>query len=153
LNSKGKKMIGWDEILEGGLAPDATVMSWQGFEGGIKAARQGHQVVMCPGSHCYFDHYQADPDFQPPAIGGLTTVKKVYSFRPVPSDLQGESRNLILGGQGNVWTEYISTSSHAEYMALPRMTALAEVLWSPENNLEWNDFRKRLQPSFHASTI
>ncbi|MCU0370804.1 MAG: glycoside hydrolase family 20 protein [Bacteroidales bacterium] len=148
LNSKGRKMIGWDEILEGGLAPDATVMSWRGFEGGIEAAQQGHKVVMCPVSHCYFDYYQAEPDFQPPAIGGLTTVRKVYSFRPAPSDLKGESRKLILGGQGNLWTEYISDPSHAEYMALPRMTALAEVLWSPEKSLNWNDFRKRLQTQF-----
>jgi len=148
INARGKRIIGWDEIMEGGLAPDATVMSWRGFEGGIEAAQQGHQVVMCPGSHCYFDYYQADPDFQPQAIGGLITLKKVYSFRPVPSGLKRENRKLILGGQGNLWTEYISTSSQAEYMALPRMTALAEVLWSPENKLDWNDFRNRLQTQF-----
>jgi hexosaminidase len=145
LNSKGKRIIGWDEILEGGLAPDATVMSWRGFEGGIEAARQGHQVVMCPGSHCYFDYYQATPEFQPPAIGGLITIKKVYSFRPAPAELSPAERKLILGGQGNLWTEYVSTPSHAEYMVLPRMTALAEVLWSPQNMLDWNDFRDRLQ--------
>ncbi len=148
LNAKGKRMIGWDEILEGGLAPDATVMSWRGFEGGIEAVQQGHQVVMCPVSHCYFDYYQADPEFQPKAIGGLITLRKVYSFRPVPSELQGDSRNLIMGGQGNVWTEYISTPSHAEYMALPRMTALAEVLWTPEKDLNWDDFKERLKTQF-----
>jgi len=148
LISKGKKLIGWDEILQGGLAPEATVMSWQGFEGGIEAARQGHQVVMCPPSYCYFDYYQADPDFQPPAIGGLTTLKKVYAFRPIPSELKGKERGMILGGQGNLWTEYISTESYAEYMVLPRMTALAEVLWSPENKLDWDDFRTRLQTQF-----
>jgi hexosaminidase len=148
LNDNGRRMIGWDEILEGGLAPDATVMSWRGYEGGIEAAKQGHQVVMCPGSHCYFDHYQSNPDFQPPAIGGLTTLQKVYSFRPVPSELLPEERKMILGGQGNVWTEYISTPSHAEYMALPRMTALAEVLWSDVNKLEWIDFKERLQKQF-----
>jgi hexosaminidase len=148
LASKGKKMIGWDEIIDGGIAPDATVMSWRGFEGGIEAAKQGHEVVMCPVSHCYFDYYQADPEFQPPAIGGLITAKKVYSFRPIPSELQGEVRLKILGGQGNIWTEYISTPSHAEYMALPRMTALAEVLWSQEKDLNWGDFRKRLQKQF-----
>jgi hexosaminidase len=148
LHSKGKRLIGWDEILEGGIAPDATVMSWRGFEGGIEAARQGHQVVMCPTSHCYFDYYQADPEFQPPGPGGLITVKKVYSFRPVPSELEGEQQRLILGGQGNLWTEYVPTASHAEYMALPRMTALAEVLWSPENKLDWEDFRSRLQTQF-----
>lgn len=148
LHSKNKRMIGWDEILEGGLAPDATVMSWRGFEGGIEAAQQGHQVVMCPTSYCYFDYYQADPEFQPTAIGGLTTLRKVYSFRPIPSELNGESRKLILGGQGNVWTEYIATGSHAEYMALPRMSALAEVLWSPEEKLSWDDFSKRLGTQF-----
>ncbi|MCK9399026.1 MAG: glycoside hydrolase family 20 protein [Bacteroidales bacterium] len=148
LKAKGKRMIGWDEILEGGIAPDATVMSWRGYEGGIDAARQGHQVVMCPGSYCYFDHYQADPEFQPEAIGGLTTVKKVYSFFPIPSELSRKEGELILGGQGNVWTEYISTTSHAEYMALPRMTALAEVLWSPVNLLDWDNFRSRLQTQF-----
>lgn len=148
LHSMGKKLIGWDDILEGGLAPDATVMSWQGFEGGIEAARQGHHVVMCPTSYCYFDYYQADPDFQPPAFGGLVTLKKVYSFRPVPTELKGEERKMILGAQGNIWTEYIADPSHAEYMALPRMTALAEVLWSPPHKLVWNDFRKRLQTQF-----
>jgi hexosaminidase len=145
LVSKGKKMIGWDEILEGGLAPEATVMSWRGFEGGIEAAKQGHKVVMCPTSYCYFDYYQADKEFQPPASGGLITLKKVYSFRPVPSELNAMERQLILGGQGNIWTEYIDNPSHAEYMALPRMTALAEVLWSPANKLIWEDFRNRLQ--------
>jgi hexosaminidase len=148
INSKGRKMIGWDEILEGGLAPEATIMSWRGFEGGVEAARQGHQVVMCPGSHCYFDHYQADPDFQPQAFSGLTTLKKVYSFRPVPSGLNQEEQKLVLGGQGNLWTEYISTTSYAEYMALPRMTALAEVLWSPENKLDWDDFKNRMLTQF-----
>jgi hexosaminidase len=148
ISSKGRKMIGWDEILEGGLAPGAAVMSWRGFEGGIEAAQAGHQVVMCPVSHCYFDYYQADPDFQPPAIGGLTTLKKVYSFRPVPAELKGENSQLILGGQGNIWTEYISTQDHAVYMALPRMTALSEVLWTPEKNLLWEDFRNRLQTQF-----
>lgn len=148
LVSKGRKLIGWDEILEGGLAPEATVMSWRGFEGGIDAATQGHPVVMCPTSHCYFDYYQADPDFQPKAIGGLITIKKVYSFRPIPSELNGDARKLILGGQGNLWTEYVSTPEHAEYMVLPRMTALAEVLWSPEIKLDWNDFSERLPSQF-----
>jgi hexosaminidase len=148
LKSKGKKLIGWDEILQGGLPLDATVMSWQGFEGGIEAAMQGHQVVMCPTSYCYFDYYQADPDFQLPAFNGLITLKKVYAFHPVPAELQGGQRELILGGQGNLWTEYIPTTSQAEYMALPRMTALAEVLWSPESKRNWDDFSNRLQVQF-----
>ncbi|MFP4471610.1 MAG: beta-N-acetylhexosaminidase, partial [Bacteroidales bacterium] len=132
LNSKGKRLIGWDEILEGGLAPEATVMSWRGFDGGIEAARQGHDVVMSPVSHCYFDYYQGNPDFEPVAIGGFTTLKKVYSFDPTPPVLNAEEAKHILGGQGNVWTEYIPSPEHAEYMSTPRMTALAEVLWSPK---------------------
>lgn len=145
INSKGKRLIGWDEILEGGLPPDATVMSWRGFEGGMEAARQGHEVVMCPVSHCYFDYYQSDPEFQPKAIGGLITLRKVYSFRPAPAELQGEARTKVLGGQGNIWTEYIASPAQAEFMALPRMTALAEVLWSNEQDLDWDNFRNRLQ--------
>jgi hexosaminidase len=145
LHAKGKKLIGWDEILEGGLAPDATVMSWRGMEGGILAARQGHDVVMTPTAYCYFDYYQADPAFQPEAIGGFTTLKKVYSFEPTPPELNEDEAAHILGAQGNMWTEYIATPAHAEYMALPRMTALAEVLWSPKTQRDWDDFLSRLQ--------
>lgn len=148
LNSKGKKLIGWDEILEGGLAPEATVMSWRGFEGGAEAARMGHDVVMCPTSYCYFDYYQADPDFEPEAIGGFTPLKKVYSFEPIPPDITREQAQYILGGQGNVWTEYIPAPEHAEYMALPRMTALSEVLWSARTKRNWDDFRNRLETQF-----
>jgi len=143
----GKRLIGWDEILEGGLPPRATVMSWRGVEGGIDAARQGHDVIMTPVSHCYFDYYQGDPEFEPEAIGGYTTLKKVYSFEPLPSELSIEESNHVLGAQGNVWTEYIPTPSHAEYMSLPRMAALAEVVWTPSNDRAWADFRKRLD--FH----
>lgn len=145
INSKGKKLIGWDEILEGGLAPEATVMSWRGFEGGIDAATQGHDVIMCPVSHCYFDYYQANPDFEPVAIGGFTSLKKVYSFEPVPEELNEVQAKHILGGQGNVWTEFIPTPEHAEYMAVPRMTALSEVLWSPVEKRDWESFRGRLE--------
>jgi hexosaminidase len=148
LVSKDRKLIGWDEILEGGLAPEATVMSWRGLEGGIAAARQGHDVVMTPGSYCYFDHYQADPKTEPKAIGGYTTLKKVYSYEPVPGELTKEQSKYILGAQGNVWTEYIPTPEHAEYMAVPRMIALAEVDWTPKNLKNWNDFRTRLEPEF-----
>jgi hexosaminidase len=144
LQSKGKKLIGWDEILEGGLAPEATVMSWRGFEGGIEAAKMGHDVVMCPTSHCYFDYYQANPDNEPEAIGGYTTLKQVYSFRPTPPVLTDKEARHILGAQGNVWTEYIATPEHAEYMALPRMSALAEVVWSPDSLLQWQDFNQRM---------
>jgi len=148
LNDKGKWLIGWDEILEGGLAPEATVMSWRGFEGGIESARQGHDVVMSPTSHCYFDYYQANPEFEPEAIGGFTSLKKVYSFDPTPPVLNDVESKHILGGQGNVWTEYIPTPEHAEYMSVPRMTALAEVLWAPKDKLNWSDFRRRLENQF-----
>jgi len=148
VNSKGKKIIGWDEILEGGLAPNATVMSWRGTEGGVKAAKQNHDVVMTPGSHCYFDHYQGNPRNEPVAIGGYTTVEKVYSYEPVPEELNEEEAKYILGAQGNVWTEYMTTTEHVEYMALPRMCALSEVLWSPKENRNEEDFLKRLEKHF-----
>jgi hexosaminidase len=143
LISKNRKMIGWDEILEGGLAPEATVMSWRGVEGGIAAARLGHDVIMTPGTYCYFDYYQANPKTEPKAIGGYTTLRKVYSFEPVPGELTKEQSKYILGAQGNVWTEYIPTPGHAEYMAVPRMIALAEVNWTPKNQRNWTDFRKQ----------
>jgi len=148
INSKGRKLIGWDEILEGGLAPEATVMSWRGVEGGIAAARQGHDVIMTPTSHCYLDYYQANPEFEPEAIGGFTTLKKVYSFEPVPDALTTEEGKHILGAQGNVWTEYIATPEHAEYMAVPRMIAIAEVNWSPATLRNWDDFRQRLENQY-----
>ncbi|MFH1000087.1 MAG: family 20 glycosylhydrolase [Bacteroidota bacterium] len=148
LTSKGKKLIGWDEILEGGLAENATVMSWRGMEGGIEAARHGNQVVMTPTSHCYFDYYQADKAFEPKAIGGYLSLKKVYDFEPVPSDLFTEQKALILGAQGNVWTEYIHTPSEVEYMLLPRMLALSEVLWGKKDSKDWPAFQKRLQDHF-----
>jgi hexosaminidase len=147
--SKNRKIIGWDEILEGGLAPEATVMSWRGVDGGIAAARQGHNVIMTPGSYCYFDYYQADPKTEPKAIGGYTSLKKVYSFEPVPGELTKEQSKFILGAQGNLWTEYIPTPEHAEYMAVPRMIALAEVNWSPKNLRNWTDFYSRLETGFH----
>lgn len=146
--SKGRKVIGWDEILEGGLAPEATVMSWRGEEGGIAAAHQGHDAIMTPGSYCYFDHYQADPQFEPKSIGGFTTLKKVYSFEPTPKGLSPVESKHILGAQGNVWAEFIPTPSHAEYMAVPRLIALSEVVWSPENKRNWNDFQHRMVNQF-----
>lgn len=148
LTSKGKKLIGWDEILEGGLAANATVMSWRGMEGGITAARQGNQVIMTPTSHCYFDYYQADKAFEPKAIGGYLSLKKVYDFEPIPEDLFTEQKLLILGAQGNVWTEYMHTADHVEYMILPRMLALSEVLWGKKDNKNWSAFQERLQDHF-----
>ena len=144
--SKNRRMIGWDEILDGGIAPEATVMSWRGVEGGINAAKQGHDAIMTPGDYCYFDHYQADPASEPKAIGGFLTLKKVYSYEPVPEELSADQKKHILGAQGNVWTEYIPNPSRAEYMILPRMIALSEVLWSPKNNRDFPEFRKRLDP-------
>ena len=144
LQAQGRRLIGWDEILEGGLAPDATVMSWRGMEGGIEAARQGHDVIMTPTSHCYFDYYQADPEQEPLAIRGLTPLEKVYSFEPVPEMLSAEDAEHILGAQGNVWTEYMATTDYVEYMVFPRMLALSEVVWSPPDLRNWEDFVQRL---------
>ncbi len=147
LNSKGRQIIGWDEILEGGLAPNATVMSWRGESGGIEAAKQNHNVVMTPGSHCYFDHYQVDESDrlkEPLAIGGSTSVKKVYSYNPIPEELTEDQKKYILGAQGNVWTEYMKTPDYVEYMILPRMTALSEVVWSSKESKDWANFKTRL---------
>lgn len=148
LVTKNKKLVGWDEILEGGLPPEATVMSWRGIDGGISAARQGHDVIMTPTSYCYFDYYQADTLFEPKAIGGFTTLKKVYSYEPTPAELTITQSKHILGAQGNLWTEYIPTTKHAEYMAVPRMIALAEVVWSPKKERDWTDFRHRMLDQF-----
>ena len=149
LNSKGRNIIGWDEILEGGLAPNATVMSWRGVEGGIAAAKQHHSVIMTPGTHCYFDYYQVGEEEQKKeALTGSkrhTTVEKVYSYEPTPSALTPEERKYILGAQGNVWTEYMPTWELVEYNVLPRMTALSEVVWSSKKNRDWKDFHGRLQ--------
>ncbi|MCB0531387.1 MAG: family 20 glycosylhydrolase [Lewinellaceae bacterium] len=148
LAKRGKKLIGWDEILEGGLPATATVMSWRGTEGGIAAAKAGHDVIMTPGSHCYFDHYQSDPATEPLAIGGFTTLNRVYGYNPVPAELSQLEAQHILGAQGNVWTEYMETPEQVEYMAYPRACALAEVLWTPENKIAWNDFVRRLKVHF-----
>ncbi len=148
VNSKGKQIIGWDEILEGGLAPNAAVMSWRGTEGGITAANQKHFVVMSPGSHCYLDHYQGNPRNEPISIGGYTTVEKTYSYEPTPDELSDESKKYIMGAQGNIWTEYITTSDHVEYMALPRLSALSEVLWSPRALRNYDQFSQRLTNQF-----
>ena len=145
LSANGRKLIGWDEILEGGLASNAAVMSWRGEKGGIEAARMGHYVVMTPGTHCYLDHYQADPETQPLAIGGLTTLEKIYGYEPVPDSLTNEEAHYIMGAQGNVWTEYMKTPEHVEYMVYPRAAALAEVVWSPRRDRDYNEFLSRLQ--------
>jgi len=143
LNEHGRQIIGWDEILEGGLAPGATVMSWRGTEGGIEAAKMKHNVIMTPGSPCYFDHYQGDPHFEPLAIGGYNPLRKVYSYEPLPASLSADESKFILGCQGNVWTEYIADTAHVEYMAFPRGIALAEVNWTVPEQKDWNDFERR----------
>jgi len=140
-----RRLIGWDEILEGGLAPQATVMSWRGVSGGIEAARQGHDVIMTPTSHMYFDYYQgADQSAEPLAIGGYLPLEKVYAFEPVPAELTESEGRHILGVQANVWTEYIKTPEYAEYMAYPRALALAEVAWTPALSRDWSGFTARL---------
>lgn len=153
LNSKGRNMIGWDEILEGGLAPQATVMSWRGEKGGIEAANMEHDVIMTPWGTNYFDHFQADPKSEPLAIGGFTSVKVVYEYNPIPKELSAEASKYILGAQGNVWTEYIHSPDKVEYMAYPRATALAEVLWTAPDNPDWLNFWARLQFQFKRFDI
>jgi len=146
LNSKSRRLIGWDEILEGGLAPGATVMSWRGIEGGIEAAREGHDVVMSPTDNCYLDYYQSDDyEKEPPAIGGVLTLETVYEYEPVPQALTPNQAIHVLGAQGNVWSEYIPTPALVEYMAYPRACALAEVTWSPAEARDWIDFNQRLK--------
>jgi hexosaminidase len=149
INTKDKRIIGWDEILEGGLAPDATVMSWRGEEGGIAAAQLHHDVIMTPNPYCYFDHYQSeDTENEPFAIGGFTNCEKIYKWNPIPLELNDEQRNYIIGVQANVWTEYIKDISHVQYMVLPRMAALSEVAWSKNIDQDYLLFKKRLQSMF-----
>ncbi len=144
LNSKGRQIIGWDEILEGGLAPNATVMSWRGIKGAIEAAKQEHQVIMTPNSHCYFDHYQSDNENEPLAIGGFLPLKKVYEFNPIPEELKGTAESFVLGAQGNVWTEYMPDFNQVTYMAFPRAIALSEVVWSGNKRKNYKNFVTRL---------
>ena len=145
LNANGKRLIGWDEILEGGIAPNATVMSWRGTEGGIEAAREGHDVVMTPYSHLYFDYYQSqEQEAEPFAIGGFLPLDTVYSYEPVPEELSEEEAHHVLGAQANVWTEYMKTGDHIEYMIFPRMFALSEIVWSPREGRSYDDFLTRL---------
>lgn len=147
INGKGRKIIGWDEILEGGLAPNATVMSWRGEEGGIEAAKQNHDVVMTPGGWVYFDHSQSSSD-DSVTIGGYTPLEKVYGYEPVPAKLSADKAIYILGAQANVWTEYIKNEKKVAYMIFPRLAALAEVLWSPKKQRDWKNFEKRLPAIF-----
>ena len=149
VNGLGKRIIGWDEILDGDVRPSATVMSWRGTEGGITAAGAGHDVIMTPLQHVYFDFYQSHSLDEPPAIHGLTRLQDVYRFNPVPAELLPAERVRILGAQGNPWTESVPDEATAERMILPRMSALAEVLWTPQAQRNFEDFVRRL-PAFEA---
>lgn len=143
LNAHGRKLLGWDEILDGGLAPNATVMSWRGTEGGLAAVSSGHAAIMTPGAYCYLDSYQDAPHTQPEAIGGYLPLKKVYGYDPVPPELNDDQRRLVLGVQANLWTEYIATEAHAEYMLYPRVLAVAETGWTEPSIKSWPDFHQR----------
>jgi hexosaminidase len=143
LNAHGRKLLGWDEILDGGLAPNATVMSWRGVEGGLKAMAMGHRAIMTPGEYCYFDAYQDAPHTQPEAFGGYLPLQKVYGFEPLPDTLDAGDPSLLYGIQANLFAEYIPTETHMEYMAYPRVLALAEVAWSQPANKCYEDFRIR----------
>ncbi len=147
LSSHGRRLVGWDEILEGGLAPNATVMSWRGINGGIAAAKQGHDVVMCPNDDLYFDHYQADPEKEPLALGGMTPLEDTYRYEPLPDELTADEAAHVLGAQGCLWSEYTATPEQVEYMAYPRVLALAELAWSPREARDSDAFRVRLGPT------
>lgn len=148
INAKGKRLIGWDEILEGGIAPEATVMSWRGVAGGVEAAKQGHDVIMTPGSHCYFDHYQGPQNEEPLAWGGYTPLSKVYTFDPTVDTMTEAEAKHVLGGQANLWSEQIKTTDHSEYMIFPRLAALSETLWSTKESRNWEDFSARIETMF-----
>lgn len=143
INGKGRTLIGWDEILEGGLAPNAVVMSWRGEKGGITAAKEKHQVIMTPNSHVYLDHSQTKNDKEV-TIGGFTNLERIYSYEPVPKEMNEEDAKYILGAQGNVWTEYMQTPAKVEYQIFPRLSALSEVLWSPKENKNWSEFQTKI---------
>ncbi|AYZ36593.1 beta-N-acetylhexosaminidase [Chryseobacterium indologenes] len=148
VNSKGRKIIGWDEILEGGLAPNAAVMSWTGVNGGIEAAKSKHFAVMTPGAYCYFDHYQGDPQSEPNAFGGFTPLDKVYSYNPIPSELTPEQGKYIMGVQANLWTEYIDNFKQVQYMIFPRLMALSEVGWGTSDPENYKNFENRVISQF-----
>ncbi|MGZ8866699.1 MAG: beta-N-acetylhexosaminidase [Thermoanaerobaculia bacterium] len=145
LADRGRRLIGWDEILEGGLAPGATVMSWRGVQGGITAAKAGHDVVMAPTTHVYLDYALSQVPGELPNIGGILPLEKVYSFEPVPAALTAEEARHVLGAQGNIWTEYMQSPGHVEYMAFPRLTAISEVTWSPAARKNYEDFLTRMR--------
>ena len=148
ISTHDKKLIGWDEILEGGIAPEATVMSWRGVAGGVEAAKQGHDVIMTPGSHAYFDHYQGPQNQEPLAWGGYTPLSQVYTFDPTVDTMTEAEAKHVLGGQANLWSEQIKTTEHSEYMIFPRLAALSETLWSTKESRNWEDFSSRIVTMF-----
>ena len=152
INSKGKQIIGWDEILEGGIAPNATIMSWRGEKGGIEAAKQHHDVIMTPGDFVYFDHSQTRND-DSLTIGGYLPLEKVYSYEPVPKELSADESHYVLGAQANLWSEYMSNPRKVEYMLFPRLSALSEVLWSPKAARNWKDFEQRLPEQYRRYAL
>ncbi|MHC4313416.1 MAG: beta-N-acetylhexosaminidase [Planctomycetota bacterium] len=145
LTKHGRRLIGWDDILQGGLAPGAVVMSWRGEAGGISSANAGHDVVMAPTSHTYFDYYQGPAEKEPRAIGGFVPLEKVYQYEPIPKAIDAEKAGHVLGVQAQLWCEYIPNPRHLEYMAYPRAAALAEVAWSPKSSKDYGDFLTRLR--------
>lgn len=153
INTKGRSIIGWDEILEGGLAPNATVMSWRGVEGGINAAKAGHDAIMTPGAFAYLDHYQEDPAIAPATIGGYNTLKKTYSYNPIPDDADELVKKHIIGVQGNVWNEYIQSEERRDYQTFPRAIALAETGWTQDENKNWDNFRQRMVNAFERMEV
>jgi hexosaminidase len=152
INAQGRTMIGWDEILEGGLAPNATVMSWRGVEGGITAANAGHDVVMTPGTHCYLDHYQAK-EGEPKAIGGYSPLQHVYSYEPIPSAIAPDKVGHVLGAGGNLWSEFFPNYAQVQYMAYPRACAIAEVTWTEAKQKNWDDFKRRMETQFERLKV
>jgi hexosaminidase len=153
LAKRGRRLVGWDEILEGGLAPGATVMSWRGEAGGIAAAKAGHDVVMAPQKPTYLDHSQTELPTEPPGIGGHNSLEDVYSYEPVPKELSAEEAKHVLGAQGQIWTEYMPDPKRVEYMAWPRLVALAEVLWSPREARDLASFESRLKTHLERLAI
>ena len=153
LNGKGRNIIGWDEILEGGLAPNATVMSWRGVEGGLNAAKAGHNAIMTPMPYAYLDFYQEDPVIAPTTIGGYTTLKKTYSYNPVPDDADELVKKHVIGMQGNLWREYMKTSDRTDYQAFPRAMAIAETGWTLDANKDWKNFCERMVTVFERLEI
>ena len=153
INSKGKNIIGWDEILEGGLAPNATVMSWQGIEGGMNAAKQGHNAIMTPMPYMYLDFYQEDPETAPVTIGGYVTLKNTYTFNPVEDDADELVKKHIIGVQGNAWNEYMQTEERRDYQIFPKLTAISETAWTENSNKDWNDYCKRMEEEFERLDI